>query len=276
MIHTIRLVLILAFVSISASAHAEDNAKLRNLLSLVGFDPFLASIPSAIIHSMEKSLNSEADELKREAIGELVAMHFSPSGVKQDILDSMANTLSDAQLDELSAYYSAGVGKRATELEVATQQPGMEEVVEIEGLEILRWLIDSNDERLLAYERMVTATDALELNLTLAMNMNYAVLSGMMGSPQLPYALTDEEILEIVSRQGEQMREYMIDAIFVIFAYTYREMSIEDVDAYATFLESDVSQAHFSSMNTALQNALVPRVRAFGHELMVMMGVRQA
>ena len=203
MILTIRLFPILAFASISASAHAEDSAKLRNILSLVGFGIFLAAIPSTITHSMENSLARDGDDSMREAIGELVAMHFAPSGVKQDIVDGMANALSNAELDELSAYHSAGVGKRATELEVAAQQSGMEEVVEMEGRELLQRLIDSNDERLLYYERIVESTDALEVSMTLAMNMNYAVLSGMMGSPRLPYSLTDEEILEIVYRQSE-------------------------------------------------------------------------
>ena len=130
MMHTIRLFLILALVSISASTQAEENAKLRNLLNLVGIDTFLAAIQSSIVHSMENSPAPIADESMRESIGELVAMHFAPSGMKQDLVDGMANALSNAELDELSAYYSAGVGKRATELEVAAQQSGIEEVVD--------------------------------------------------------------------------------------------------------------------------------------------------
>ena len=122
---------------------------------------------------------------------------------QRNIVDGMANALSSAQLDELSAYYSEGVGKRATELEIAAQQPGVEERVEMEGREILQRLIDSDDARLLSYRRIVQSMDALETNMVLAMNMNYAVLSGMMGSRQLPYSLTDEEILEIVNRQSE-------------------------------------------------------------------------
>lgn len=275
MIHTIRLFLILAFVSISAPAHAEDSAKLRNLLSLVGFDTSLASIPSGIIHSMENSPALDVDESMREAIGELVTMYFAPSGMKQSIVDNMANALSDAQLDELSAYYSEGLGKRATELEIAAQQPGMEELVETEGLEIFQRLTDSKDERLLSYQRIVQSTMGLEVGTALGMNVLYAMLSGMMGSPQLPYSLTDEEILEIVNRQSEQIRAQLTAAIFVNIAYTYREMSIDDVDAYATFLESDVAQTFYSSMLKAIQSALLPRARAFGHDLMVQMGVRK-
>ena len=275
MIHTIRSFLVVAFVSIFAPAHAEDSAKLRDFLTLVGFDTSLAAIPSGIIHSMENSPALDVDESMREAIGELVTAHFAPSGMKQSVVDYMANVLSDAQLDELSAYYSEGLGKRATELEIAAQQPGMEELVETEGREILQRLTDSSDERLLSYQRIVQSTMGLEIAAALSMNVTYAMLSGMMGSPQLPYSLTDEQILEIVNRQNEQIRALLTEAIFVTVAYTYREMSIDEVDAYATFLESDVVQTFYPSMLEALQSALVPRARAFGHDLMVQMGVRK-
>lgn len=276
MIHAIRLFLILAFVSISAPAHTQDAAKLRDLLSLVGFDTSLASIPSGIIYSMKNSPTPDVDATMREVIGDLATMHFAPSGMKQSIVASMANALTDAQLDDLSAYYSEGLGKRATELEIAAQQPGVEEIVETEGFEILQRLIDSEDERLSSYQRLAESMNAFEIGTALAMNITYAVLSGMMGSPQLPYSLTDEEILEIVNGQSEQIRAQLTEAIFVNFAYTYREMSIEELDAYVAFLETDTARTFYSSVNKALQSALLPRARAFGHDLMVLKGVRKS
>ncbi len=176
----------------------------------------------------------------------------------------------------MSAYYSEGLGKQATELEIAAQRPGMEERVRTEGRKILRRLIDPKDDRLLSYRRIVRSTNALDIATSLAMNLTYAVLSGMMGSPHLPYSLTDEEILEIVNLQSEQIRARLTEAIFVNVAYTYQEMSIDDLDAYATFLDSDVARPFYSSMHKALRSALLPRARAFGHDLMVQMGVRKA
>lgn len=276
MIHTIRLFLVLAFVSISVPAHSEDSAKLSDFLTLVGFDTFLASIPSGINHALENSPTVDVDESMREAIGELATMHFDPSGMKQGIVEKMADALSDAQLDELSVYYSEGLGKRATELEVAAQQPGVEGLVQTEGLEILQRLTESKDERLFAYQRIVQSMNALEIGTTLAMNLTYAMISGMMGSPQLPYSLTDEQILEIVGQQSEQIRAQVTGAVFASFAYTYREMSIDDLAAYATFLESHKAQTFYSRVGEAFQNTILPRARAFGHDLMVRMGVRKA
>lgn len=276
MIHTIRLILVLAFVSISVPAHSEESAKLRDFLSLVGFDTLLASISSGINQAMENSPTIDVDESMREAIGELATTHFDPSAMKQSIVENMAGALSDAQLDELSVYYSEGLGKRATELEVAAQQPGLEELVRTEGLEILQRLTESEDERLFAYQRIVQSTNAVEIGTTLAMNVTYAMISGMMGSPQLPYSLTDEQILEIVNQQSEQIRAQVTAGTFANFAYTYRDMSIDDLAAYATFLETDNAQTFYSKVMEAFQNALLPRVRAFGHDLMVRMGVRKA
>jgi hypothetical protein len=168
------------------------------------------------------------------------------------------------------------LGKRATELEVAAQQPGVEGLVQTEGLEILQRLTESKDERLFAYQRMVQSTNALEIGTTLAMNITYAMISGMMGSAQLPYSLTDEQILELVTQQSERIRAQGTAAILANFAYTYQEMSIDDLAAYATFLESDMAQTFYSRMGEAFENALLPRVRSFGHDLMVWMGVRKA
>lgn len=274
--HTIRLFLVLAFVSISVPAHSKDSARLSDFLTLVGFDTFLASISSGINHAMESSPIVDVDESMRAAIGELTAIYFDPSRMKQSIVENMVDALSDAQLDELSVYYSEGLGKRATELEVASQQPGMEEIVQTEGLKILQKLTESKDERLLSYQRIVQSTNAVEIGTTLAMNISYAMISGMMGSPQLPYSLTDEQILEIVGRQSEQIRAQVTEAIFVNFAYTYREMSIDDLAAYTIFLESDKAQTFYSRVREAFQETFLPRVRAFGHDLMVRMGVRKA
>jgi hypothetical protein len=202
--------------------------------------------------------------------------HYAPSGMKQSIVASMADALTDAQLDELSAYYSEGLGKRVTELEIAAQQPGLEGLVDTEGLEILQRLIDTEDERLLSYQRLVQATGTVEVVTAMAMNIEYAFFSGMMGSAQLPYSLSDEEILEIVNGQSEQIRAETAAAIFTDTAYMYRDMSIEDLDAFAAFLETDASQAFYSNWIKAFRAALLPRARAFGHDLMVLMGVRKS
>ena len=78
MIHAIRLILVLAFVSISVPVHSGDSAKLRDFLTLVGFDTFLASIPSGINHAMENSPTMDVDESMREATGDLATTHFDP------------------------------------------------------------------------------------------------------------------------------------------------------------------------------------------------------
>ena len=274
MMGAVRLVLVLALAIFTPPAAANETGKLTQLIDLVGIGTSLDAIPSVMIQGLPTA--PEIGRADRDAVGALIARHFSAPELLRDVTDGVSGSLTEAQIDELLAYYGTGVGKLATEMEIAAQQPGIAEQVMAAGTELLRQMTESGDRRLEMYRRIARSTQAVENGISLQMNMTYAVLSGMMNSPLLPYALSDEEILAIVNAQSTQVRADVAEAVFASFAYTYRDMSIDDLDSYAAFLDSPAARTFYLSTQRAIRDALLARARGFGHELMVLIGARKA
>jgi len=275
MVKLVRVLCLLLLIPASVPARADETGKLRNLLDLVGFSTYLEAIPSGLEQAFADPSGPMADEAVREAASDLARAHFSPEAMTEEVIASLDGALTGEQLDELTAFYSDGLGKRATELEVAAQQPGMDATVEAEGLALLQALAAEKDPRLDLYRRIVASTRTVENGTTLGMNMTYAMLSGMMGSPALPYQLTDEQILGIVNQQSGQIRAQVEAAAYTQMAYTYREMSLDELGAYADFIETGTAQLFYQRVEAALRTGLLSRAQGFGHDLMVLMGVRK-
>jgi hypothetical protein len=235
----------------------------------VAFSP---SAPSSFFSSLLRLAGAKA----QEAVRELAPQHFDPEEMFDNIVARAAGAPDAAEIATLTEFYRDGLGKRATELEKAAQQPGREAESEAEGLKILQGLIDAKDPRLNHYVQIVDALGAIDNAIALGLNVTYAIISVMVGSPTLPQALSDEQILAIVKSQEDGLRSRAADRIYTSVAYTYRDMSDADLAAYAAFFEREEARKFYRVINQASSEEMAARARAFGHAMMVRMGVRKA
>ncbi len=261
------------FLAVALPAHASNRDATETLLELFGFDAYVESIAEALRET--DGVVDQSDTGFAVAWDLAAAQVFPASAMMDEILDALDGSLSASEIDEATMFLTSDLGARVTELEVAAQAPGLSAIVEAEGAEILADLIAEQAPRLDEYTRMIEALGAVDSQVAAAMNLNFAIYSGMSQSGKLPYQLSEAEILGLLAAQQDQMRAQIRDHTYINMAYTYRDLPDQDLSGYIDFLTSDVGRALYGATNLATEQVLGRRARLFGSRLMELQGVQE-
>ena len=269
------MALLAGFVLLPMAALAASAENARRLYDVSGLAEALKQLPAAFKDALNEDEALGADETVKAAAARLVDKYFAFKDLELGALTIIESGLTDAQIEELVAYLSTGVGLRATEMEKAGQQPDLADIADEEGRRIYADLLERSDPRVEIYDRMNLATKTVDATVAMSLNVTYLMLTGALSAPGQQQSYTDEEILDYVNALAPQIAESVAESAFASFAYTYQDMSLEDLGAYADFLETPAATAFYEGQTLMFRTFLMSRSQAFGHELMVLMGARR-
>ena len=137
------VILTAAIVSFSAgAARADDPA--RQLYDAAGLQTWLQQVPAGLADAFQNAPHIDP-ELK-PAIRALIERHFPLADLRQNALDGLTAAMSEDQMQAVTTFLDEPLGQRATEMEVAAQQPGLADMVMHEGTRIWRDLDDRGAE----------------------------------------------------------------------------------------------------------------------------------
>ena len=88
--------------------------------------------------------------------------------------------------------------------------------------------------------------------------------------------MTDDEVLEMVNALEPDLRAEVLASTFAELAYTYRDLSLGDLRAYAEFLETPDARKFYLSQEDALRRFMLNRIGIFGGEVMDLLSARRA
>ena len=262
----------LALLSAPA-AFAADPSRGEAMLRLLGFDTAISNFVEQA-KSADTGLETDDPEFDaaREAIAERI---FQPEVLFAAVAARVDDKFDAAEYDALEAYFSQGVGLRVTEAEKFAQSPENEAERAAQTPAIIEDLLANNPERLDQIEQMIEAMDIVGSGTAMAMNLGYAMISGMVSTGKMPSGLTDEQILIMLNARRDQIEAEVLNSTVLSAAYTYRDISNADMADYLDFLQSDLGRKLYSVLESAQVDVLTAASRKFGHDLMVLSGVRE-
>lgn len=262
-------VFLILFASGSAVS-AQDSEKMRTMMMAIGADAWIESFAQGMARS-ENPAGGEVDLGWKQAAGEV----FQHKVIFDELTASMAGLLDDDELDGILSFLATDVGRRVTRMEIEAQNPDISAGVDLAGAQILADLKANDQDRLAAYREMLQAIDAVESGVTTALNMNFAVLSGMSASGRTSIQMSEGEILTMLAAQEDQIRTQIEAASLENAAFTYRDLSEEDLSTYVDFLTSDVGRKLYSLMNSLADKIMAERGRAFGARIVELQGLKE-
>ena len=257
----------------ATTALAKSSLGARDLLQMLGFDTFVESFAEAL--RTTDSQFAEADTGLALAWDLAADEVFPAPEVFDEIVTSMEGRLTEDQMAKARDFLLSDLGVLVTEMEVEAQKPGMSGEVNEQGTEILTNLIASDPARLQKFKDMIEALGAIETEVASAMNLNFAIYSGMSQSGKLPYELNEAEILDLVASQQDAIRSHIQDQIYITFAYTYRDLSDDQLSRYIDFLTSEAGRALYAAINLTTEDVISQRAKRFGTRLMELQGVQE-
>lgn len=196
------------------------------------------------------------------------AEHFQPDAMFADMVQHFQATLDPADRATILSFYQSDLGMRISAIEISAQRPENAVRLKTSGARRLGDLIEAESPRLAAYEDMMAALSSVETGLALALNLNKAVLNGMIASGDFPFAMTEDQVSAMVESQSGLMQGAIREQLFISFAYTYRDLTDAELEIYIAFLRSEAGRRFYSELVAATDAIMSERARAFGKRLM--------
>lgn len=238
-----------------------------------GFHDTLAAVRPNFANSIN-SIPLPLSKKFKEAWSDALESSFDADKMEAAIEAKMAGKLTGAELSELASFYASPLGKHVTALEVQATGPQAKENKKAEGPRILAELQAKDPERLQLYKKIMEDLSAIDMGEAMALNVGYAMVTGMFAAAGQPS--NDEQIMALVRQQSTKLREKIEKGVMEGNAYTYRDLSTDDLRQYSAFLVSPTGSHYYDQMLTALGAVLGDEARAFGLQLFVNLGLRKA
>ncbi len=258
------------FVTSLTASQAQTSEKLRLTMMAIGADAWIESFAESMRRS-ENPAAGEPDLGWRQAAEEI----FIHEDIFADLMERMNGRMDESELDEILAFLATDIGRTVTKMEIDAQNPDIAAGVDMAGAQIVEDLKANDPDRLAAYRDMLKAVDGVDSGVATAMNMNFALLSGMAANGGGNVQMSEGEILSLLASQEPMIRESVERSSLENAAFTYRDLSDADFDVYVGFLTSPAGKKLYSVMNTTADDIMAERGRAFGARIIELQGLQE-
>lgn len=262
--------MLLALLPVAVNAKADD-MRLREMMIAIGADVWIESFASGLMDPPDADGSVPADPGWQIAAQE----NFRHEEIFDEMIAAMDGSFSAQELDGIMGFLTSDLGALVTAMEVEAQNPDIADGVDMAAPQIVEELARSAPDRLDAYRDMLDAIGAVDSGVTTALNLNFAILSGMSATGRGTAQLSEGDILTLLAGQEPRIRKQVETGSLENAAFTYRDLSDADLEAYRDFLTSDLGRKLYATMNAAADAVMIKRARAFGARIVELQGTTE-
>ncbi len=241
------LALLAALILMPVPSVAANRDRIEAFLTTTGFDVALESIALAS-GSAPQMLGIDPDGFGSDWT-RLTEEVFDTKIMHETAVSILEETLSEEALTHAVEFYVSDLGQRLVEVENASHLSDDEETKQREGQEIVAGLVQEGSPRLEQFKRMNQAIDSSGTALRALQEIQVRFLLAASASGVIDLQLDADE-LRLMLRQNEAgMRQSLQLSALAGAAYTYKDFSDADVQAYVEALEQPLMQEVYELLN---------------------------
>nr|WP_306372173.1 DUF2059 domain-containing protein [Roseovarius litorisediminis] len=248
--------LLIVFLTVTQS-RAADRDRLQAFLKVTGFDVALDSIALAAADAPEM-LGMSASDFGSEwtRVADEVFDTAKMQGIALDILEQ---TLSDEMLTHAAEFYASPLGQRLVEVENASHMVDDDAAKRATGEELVARDVAEGNPRVGILRAMTAAIDASDSSVRAVQEIQVRFLMAASNAGVLEQEL-DEGMLRALMKESESdLRLSMQRASLAGAAYTYQDLSDDDLQAYVDALEHPTMQVVYELMNAVQYEVMANR-----------------
>jgi hypothetical protein len=242
---------------LAGAASAQEAERLaQRLVERSGLAVQLEALPKAFAEQMGQLRGQAPDELLL-AIGDAARDAYEPKQMAQGIAQTLAQILKPQEMRSALAWLETGVGRRVT-LAEERAAASMDEAA------LKRYAEQTKNEKPRARRRqliqdLVEATGSLEFGARMMEGMALGVAIGMDSVQPVQKRAGAARIRKQIEKAmpKEQLKADLRATMPGFFAYTYREVSDADLEAYLVYLRSADGKRCNDAIGEALTEAMV-------------------
>lgn len=228
-------------------ARAADRDNLEAFLEVTGFDVALESIKQSASDAPEM-LGMKPSDFGHDW-SRVTKEVFDTDTMHDMAIEILSETLSDDLLAHAAGFYASPLGQKLVEVENETHMAEDSAAHREKGAELLAEARAAGNGRAELFERMADAIDTDDQSVRAVQEIMVRFLMAASRAGVLDYQIDEGSLRAVIRNQEDEMREDMTEAGLANAAYTYRDMTMDEIEAYTEALETPEMQDVYELMN---------------------------
>ena len=173
------------------------------------------------------------------------------------------DSLSDAEVSRITAFFEAEPGRSIAEAEVAGRRAFLDPEAEELATEAFLEAVEADDRRIDLLTEFIETNDLVERNVSGALNSNLAFYRGLSEGGAFDVEVPEELMLAEVWGQEAEIRRDTVEWLYSFLFAAYSGLPDGDIEAYTAFSETEAGIA----LNAALFEAFDVTFERLSYEL---------
>lgn len=255
--------LLVAGLISSGMAHASTDA--RDVLAASPIDDIVGQYPAMMSQGIRDGLkqSGQVPPMVADTIGYVVSSSYRAEDIERKLVDSLDESLTNKQLEEVHAWYQTPVAQKISRAEIAASAPAAWSEVRSRAGELNEAYKGTIREKL--FDRFDRASRATEttVDTTIAVQLGLATAMAALSSDSVHY----EHITKRLENQRPMLRGMVGQQVYDSYLYTYRDISLQEMNLYLEFLESDAGGKFTRVVTDSIQESITAPIENIGTQL---------
>lgn len=246
-----------ALVALSAPVRAAERARVEAFLNVTGFDVALESI-RLTASAAPKMLGVDPGVFGSDWT-RVTKEVFDTDLMHSMALDILEQTLADDLLLHAADFYASDLGQRLVVAENASHMMEDDEVKQAEGNALIADMLDNDRDRFDLLRRMNGAINTSGNGARALQQIQLRFLLAASAAGVITLKMEPEELEALMQEQEEALTRELERSGLTASAYTYRDFSNDEIEAYAEALEDPRMQKVYELMNAVQYELMANR-----------------
>jgi len=249
--------LMLVALVLAPAARAADRANVEAFLEVTGFDAALESIAFSAADA-PRLLGREPGDFGHDW-ARVSREVFDVGEMQETAIGILGATLEDDLLAHAAEFYASPLGRKLVAAENASHLDADDETKLTRGATLLAEAREEAAGRVAVLERMNAAVDGAGQSVRAAQEIVVRFMMAASHAGVLPDRLDEQALRALIRGQEDEMRAEMAAAGLANAAYTYRDLTVEELKAYASALEHPKMQLVYELMSAVQYEIMASR-----------------
>lgn len=254
----------LALLPLASHAQGVPSDKIRAFMKVTGYDVVIQSLQQSAMAG--PGLVGSAPEDFGKQYSALAEEVFALPLLEERAVEILSAVMPEDLIDYGAAFYASELGQRLVEVENASHLSDDDQRME-EGQKLVETMAREQPVRLDLVKRMASAVGSEEVSLTALVEMQVRFILAAAAAGAIPMDIDEQELRATTRMMVDDLR-MQIQAMNVIGnAWTYRDLTNDDIQSYVEVLEGEKMQAIYEILNAVQFQIMIERYEILGQRM---------
>ncbi|MGR3436477.1 MAG: DUF2059 domain-containing protein [Shimia sp.] len=248
----------------TTQAAAVERDRVEAFMAVTGFDVALDSL------RLGARLAPRLLGYEEEAFGEdwerLADEVFDAEGLRSDALDILVQTMDDEMLTHAADFYASDLGQRLVAAENAAHMDDSEASDEM-GERLAMELIEEGSPKVQLFQDMSAAVGSIDQSIRQITEVQVRFLVAASRSGLTERSVDEEALRNLLEGRADEMRTMMQVNTVTGAAFTYRDFTVDEMEAYLAALEEPLMQRVYELMDLVTFQLQAERFEELGERM---------